>query len=170
MIVHWICRCFAGRPALFVGLLIGLLSILSIQASASEKDRYIQSVVSLLRLHADAIRQLASQEFKYSRNLARHAAALQHTFGLLGPMDWHAAKADFMQKKREDGHNQPADIFEKTSEQCQKHMKVLQQTALQHVESGGSPMPVLKALDDVQGTCNACHDLLNGAAPDVWGR
>ncbi|MBF0399722.1 MAG: cytochrome c [Magnetococcales bacterium] len=161
---------YVGRKIVFCGLLVGLLSMLSGQAVASEKEHYVQSVISLLRLHADAIRQLATKEFKYSRNLARHAAALHHTFGLLGPMDWHTAEAAFLQKKSADGQLLQADDFEKMADRCQLSMKTLQQTALQHVESGGKPEPVLKALDDVQGVCSSCHDLLGGAAPDVWGK
>ncbi|WP_193771421.1 cytochrome c [Candidatus Magnetaquicoccus inordinatus] len=155
------------------GLLVTLLAMatgMSGAALASEREQYVQSVISLLRTHADTIRQLASQDFKYSRNLARHADALIHTFGLLGPMDWHAAEASFLHKKHGDSaHLQPAD-FDRLADQCQKSMRTLQTTSLQHVEHGGSAKPVLKALEDIQGKCTGCHDLLDGAAPDVWGK
>ncbi|MEO5351688.1 MAG: cytochrome c [Magnetococcus sp. XQGC-1] len=170
MIVRWILRSASGSKALLLGLLIGLSPVVSGQAAPLEKEQYVQSVISLLRLHANAIRQLATQEFKYSRNLARHAAALQHTFGLLGPMDWHTAEAVFLQEKKESGPVARVDLFEKMADQCQKSMKTLQQASLQHMESGGNPEPVLKALDDLQGKCNGCHDQLHGAAPDIWGK
>ncbi|MBF0185667.1 MAG: cytochrome c [Magnetococcales bacterium] len=143
---------------------------LSSPLQASEREHYVQSVISLLRTHADTIRQLAMQDFKYSRNLARHADALIHTFGLLGPMDWHAAEASFLHKKQGDAPQlQPAD-FERLADQCQKSMRTLQTASLHHVEHGGSSAPVLKALEEIQGKCTGCHDLLDGAAPDVWGR
>ncbi|MBF0284779.1 MAG: cytochrome c [Magnetococcales bacterium] len=138
--------------------------------SAGHKEHYIQSVITLLRLHADAIRQLATQEFKYSRNLARHATALHNTFGLLGPMDWHAAEAAKLQRKTGDGPLFAPDAFDKMADQCQKSMKDLYQASIHHLEGGGkSAEPVLKALEEVQGKCSGCHNLLDGAAPDVWG-
>ena len=156
-----------ARKVLAVAVLVPWLSV---PLQASERETYVQSVISLLRTHSETIRQLASQDFKYSRNLARHADALIHTFGLLGPMDWHAAEASFLHKKQGDGMQVQTDDFDRLAEQCQKSMRTLQQASLAHVEHGGSAAPVLKALDDIQNKCTGCHDLLDGAAPDVWGR
>ncbi|MBF0611801.1 MAG: cytochrome c [Magnetococcales bacterium] len=135
----------------------------------SQKEQYIESVVTILRLHAQAIRQLATHEFKYSGNLARHVTALHNTFGLLGPMDWHAAKAVTLQKKDGSAPVFQQDSFEKMAEQCLKSMKELYQISIQQMETKGSPQPVLQTLQEVQSKCDACHNLLEGAAPDVWG-
>ncbi|MBF0340015.1 MAG: hypothetical protein HQL95_03525 [Magnetococcales bacterium] len=136
-------------------------------ALASEKDQYVESVITMIRLHAEAIRQLASHDFKYSRNLARHATGLQNTFGLLGPMEWHVSTSATLQKKG--GPVLKEEDFEKMAEQCQKSMKILYQASISHVESGAGTGPVLKALDELQGKCTGCHSLLDGVAPDVWG-
>ncbi|MBF0212579.1 MAG: hypothetical protein HQM00_03320 [Magnetococcales bacterium] len=135
---------------------------------ASEKERYVESVITMLRLHVEAIRQLATHDFRYSRNLTRHVSALQNTFGLLGPMEWHVSSSTSLQKQ--DGRkNLTEEDFDKMAEQCQKSMKGLHQASIDYVESGGSPDPVLKSLDELQGKCTACHSLLDGVAPDVWG-
>ena len=162
-------RRMTGGRALWLGLLLGLLPMVSNQTEASEREHYIHSVIAMLRLQVDTIRDLATQDFKYSRNLARHAMLLHNTFGLLGPMDWHAVEATFLQKKKADGTTIQASTFEEMADQCQKSMKTLLQLSVQHVEKGGKPEPVLKALDDLQGRCDNCHALLNGTAPDVWG-
>lgn len=161
-----------GRRVLSGGVLLGMLLFSAPPGhgeALSQKEAYLQSIVTLMRLHANAIRQLATHEFKYSRNLARHATALHNTFGLLGPMDWHVAEAASLQKKNGEGPMLAADMFEKMAEQCQKSMKDLYQAAIHQLEKGGGPQPVLRALDDVQGKCNSCHALLDGVAPDVWG-
>ncbi|MBF0628644.1 MAG: hypothetical protein HQL91_10565 [Magnetococcales bacterium] len=135
---------------------------------ASEKDQYVASVITMLRLHAEAIRQLATHDFKYSRNLARHVTGLQNTFGLLGPMDWHVSTSITLQKSNPGPVLKEAD-FEKMADQCQKSMKGLYQASIQHVEEKASAEPVIKALDEVQSKCTGCHSLLEGVAPDVWG-
>lgn len=139
------------------------------EARATEKEQYVNSVITLLRLHADAIRQLSTHDFKYSRNLARHATALQNAFGLLGPMEWHVSTSTTLQKQSSQAAALKAEDFEKMAEQCQKSMKGLYQAAIRHVDSGGNAEPVLKSLDELQGKCTSCHSLLDGVAPDVWG-
>ncbi|MBF0309588.1 MAG: hypothetical protein HQL56_08680 [Magnetococcales bacterium] len=160
-----------GRTVV-IGLLCGLVPFAPLQAErTTQRQVYVQSVVTLLRLHADAIRQLSTQSFKYSHNLTRHVTALRNTFGLLGPMDLHAAEATSMQKDHDGA--QPkfnAESFEKMADHCVKSMKDLHQASLDQVEGRGSSEAVLRALDELQGGCTACHVLLDGAAPDVWGR
>ncbi|MBF0158068.1 MAG: hypothetical protein HQL58_00940 [Magnetococcales bacterium] len=147
-----------------------LVPVASAQAESPEKTRYIESVIALLNLHADAIRQLASHNFRYSQNLARHASALHDTFGLVGPMDWHAAEAVTLQKISKDQPGLTAGQFEKMASQCQKSMKTLHRAALQRIEKGGDAAPVIKALDTMQQQCNDCHHLLGGTVPEVWHR
>ncbi|MBF0614130.1 MAG: cytochrome c [Magnetococcales bacterium] len=148
-----------------IALLAGSQSVVQ----AKEKEQYVDSVITLLRLHANAIRQLATHDFKYSRNLARHATALQNTFGLLGPMEWHVSTSTTLQRSGGTGVTLKDEDFDKMADQCQKSMKGLYQASIQFVESGGSPEPVLKSLDELQHKCTACHTLLEGVAPDVWG-
>ena len=142
----------------------------------TRKESYVEGVITLLRYHADFIRQTASRTFKYSHNIVRHATGLRHTFGLLGPMDWHAAKAASLQKEGqaegpEEGQTGPkleAVDFNKMANDCENAFKVLHKAAVSRVE-GGEAKPVLQALDRLQEKCDACHSLLDGIAPNVWG-
>lgn len=160
-----------GRPGVVVALVCGLMcaTVALRPAEASEKEQYVQSVITMLRLHAAAIRQLVTHDFRYSRNLLRHVSALQNTFGLLGPMEWHVSSSTTLQKPGEGGVPLKEADFDRMAEQCQKSMKGLHQASVQYMESGGSAEPVIKALDELQGKCTGCHSILEGVAPDVWG-
>ncbi|MEO5346795.1 MAG: hypothetical protein H7834_10515 [Magnetococcus sp. YQC-9] len=138
-------------------------------AWSGEKERYVESVIGMIRLHSDAIRQLATHDFRYSRNLARHATGLQNTFGLLGPMEWHVSTSTTLQKSGE-GPKLTEEDFNKMADQCQKSMKHLYQASIQHMENKSSADTVVKALDELQAKCTHCHGLLDGVAPDVWGK
>lgn len=152
-------------------VIIGLLltPVTSSRAAETEKERYIQSIITILRLHSDAIRQLATHNFKYSRNLVRHVSALQYTFGMIGPMEWHAKKSIAMQKTTSDTPTLSKEDFDKMADQCQKSMKGLYQISLDHLEKKNDPTTILKALDDLQGQCTTCHKMLDDVNPNVWG-
>ncbi|GAB0057638.1 hypothetical protein SIID45300_01970 [Candidatus Magnetaquicoccaceae bacterium FCR-1] len=164
-----------GRCGAKIGLAAALLGTAALLAwsipvaQAGEKEHYVDSVISMIRLHSDAIRQLATHDFRYSRNLARHATGLQNTFGLLGPMEWHVSTSITLQKGGE-GPKLTEDDFNKMADQCQKSMKHLYQASIKHVEQKSGADAVIKALDDVQSKCTHCHGLLDGVAPDVWGK
>ncbi|MBF0453287.1 MAG: cytochrome c [Magnetococcales bacterium] len=137
-------------------------------AEKSEKEKYVSSVVTLLRLHEQAIRQLSTNSFKYSENLARHAKALQQTFGLLGPMDWHTAKSVTMHRRVKKANRVDAQSFELLAKNSTKTLKSLHLAARQELEEGKKGV-VIEALETLQRTCQQCHDLLpEGAAPQVW--
>ncbi len=139
-------------------------------AAEPQKQIYLDRVITILRLHADAIRQLASHRFKYSHNIARHANALRRTFGLLGPMSWHAAESASLQREKSGFVPLQAAAFEKMAGHCQKSIKDLHQESIRLVDGATKAETVLKALDEVQAGCDGCHALLDGIAPDVWGR
>jgi hypothetical protein len=68
--------------------------LLADPSRAIDRTEYVNSVIEILRIHARLLQELADTErFKYSDNLVRHATALDNTFGLLGPMEWHAAQS-----------------------------------------------------------------------------
>lgn len=138
-------------------------------AKETNKELYVEGVINIIRHHAASIRLLAKSSIKYSSNIPRHAQELKHSFGLLGPMDWHAAKAASLQK---DG---PKDLvlqqtdFEKLANNCVKKIKKLHKVAIAHVETGDQ-QSVLNALEVVQDSCDGCHSLLDDISPNVWGR
>lgn len=136
--------------------------------SQAEKRKYIASVVSLLRIHAQAIQQLSSNTFKYSENLARHANAIKQTFGLLGPMDWHITKSASLYKRSDNELQMDEELFEQLADSSSKALKTLHSTAIKEIQGGNEGL-VIEALNDMQKTCEQCHALLpKGIAPDVW--
>ncbi len=133
-----------------------------------EKKKYVASVVTLLRIHAQAIEQMTTHRFKYSDNLARHATAIKNAIGLLGPMEWHIAKSEMLYRRTDNEMIMDAALFDQLADSSTKSIKKLHVAAIKEVEEGktGSTM---EALDTMQRTCEQCHALLpKGATPDVW--
>jgi hypothetical protein len=148
-------------------LLIHTATVTGAFAGDSVKERYVAGVISILHHHAESIRLLSKHNIKYSNNLARHASGLKQTFGLLGPMDWHAAKAATLQRGDDSSLKlQPAD-FEMMARSCQEKIKKLHKTAVMQVETG-IERPIVQILDSVQSSCEECHNLLEGIDPNVW--
>ena len=87
--------------------------IMVVRAEEFTQKSYVDSVIVVLRIHADAISNLNTHKIKYSDNLARHAIALKETFGLLGPMDWHAADSAKLMNKNASNSDMDAEKFEK---------------------------------------------------------
>lgn len=155
-------------PLMIVTLSLSLS--VGVQAAKFDRDSYVESVITVLRIHADAIRNLTAHEMKYSDNLVRHAVALQRTFGLVGPMDWHAAEsADWHIKKGESDGSMDAKQFEKLGKTSEKALKDLVLAAHDNMEEDDREA-LLEALNRMTNSCNACHAYLpSSAAPDVWG-
>jgi hypothetical protein len=142
----------------------------AVQADKFDREAYVKSVITVLRIHANAIRNLTAHEMKYSDNLVRHAIALQRAFGLVGPMDWHAAEsADWHIKKGESDGDMDAEQFEKLGKNSERALKDLVLAAHDNMEEDDREA-LLEALDRMTNSCNACHAYLpSAAAPDVWG-
>ncbi|MBF0381894.1 MAG: cytochrome c [Magnetococcales bacterium] len=149
-------------------LLVTLFITEPVLAKDTIKERYVAGVVKIIRHHAASIRLLAKSNIKYSNNIPRHAAELKHSFGLLGPMDWHAAKAASMQKEGPHIMALNKKDFEDLANGCVKKIKKLHKVAVAQMETG-EQQPVIQALDMVQESCDGCHTLLDDVAPDVWG-
>ncbi|MBF0447480.1 MAG: cytochrome c [Magnetococcales bacterium] len=159
------------KKIILMSVAITLFSSLQIplaQADNPEKTKYVASVVSLLRLHAQMIRQISANDFKYSENLARHAKSLQRAFGLVGPMDWHAAKSETLYRHANDSAPLESQTFEKLAENSNDHMKNLYSAAHKETKTGERGL-VVEALDELQHGCEQCHNMLPpGMAPNVW--
>jgi cytochrome c556 len=143
--------------------------IMATRADEFNQKSYVESVIIVLRIHADAISNLSTHKMKYSDNLVRHAVDLQRTFGLLGPMDWHAANSAKLMNKDASKSGMDEDQFEKLERRSRNAMKALvvaAQDAMVEDNSEG----VNVALENVKESCNACHSYLpESVAPDVWG-
>lgn len=134
------------------------------------KESYVASVITVLHIHADAIENLNTHRIKYSNNLVRHAAALEDTFGLLGPMDWHAAQSvTLMNEKDPSKEEENRARFEELQKRATYALKNLVVAAHQTLEEGEHER-LTEALARVKQACNNCHTYLPAdVAPDVWG-
>ena len=90
--------------------------VMVVRAEEFTQKSYVESVIVVLRIHADAISNLNTHHIKYSDNLARHAIAIQQTFGLLGPMEWHAAESAKLMNKNVSTSDMDAEKFKKLEE------------------------------------------------------
>jgi hypothetical protein len=150
-------------------IILSLTFILNVRAAGFDRDTYVDSVITVLRIHKDAIRNLTAHEMKYSDNLVRHAVAVQKTFGLLGPMDWHAAESVRITKKKGSHREMEEAQFEKLAKNSQKAMKGLIRAAHETMEEDDRE-GLHEALGTMMDSCNACHAYLpKSVAPDVWG-
>ena len=143
--------------------------IMTTRAEEFNEETYVKSVISVLRFHADAISNLSTHKIKYSDNLVRHAVQLQRTFGLLGPMDWHAANSAKLMNKDASNANMDEAQFDKLEWRSRRAMKALV-VAAQDMMVEDNREALKEALDSVKNSCNACHAYLPASvAPDVWG-
>ena len=156
----------------FSMLMIAALCLSCVNATRAEdfsRESYVRSVITILRIHADAIHNLSTHKMKYSDNLARHAIAIERTFGLLGPMDWHTAKSVTLMSKDAASSEMNADKFAQLADHSRQALKNLVVAAHEALE-GDNREGLQEALDNMKSSCNACHAYLPASvAPDVWG-
>lgn len=143
----------------------------SVPAVANDHDNYVDSVMDVMRTHIALMRDLAGRHhFKYSDNIVRHALGIEHAFGLLGPMEWHAAESAKIRSELQGTHmdldEEHFDELVKASRNSVRDLiRAAHDTLREYDEEG-----VNAALDNVQQACNNCHVLLPRAvAPDLWG-
>ena len=111
-----------------------------------------------------------AHQFKYSDNLVRHAVAVEETFGLLGPMEWHAAQAAKIRGLKQGSNTKlDEDMFEDLARASRKSLKELIHAAhdsmVEYDRDG-----ILDAISEMKESCNSCHRLLpKSVAPDIWG-
>jgi cytochrome c556 len=149
--------------------LLFLSWIMVTRADEFNQKSYVESVMTILRIHADAISNLSTQKIKYSDNLVRHAVALQRTFGLLGPMDWHAADSVKLMNKNASNLGMDEEKFEKLERRSRDDLKALVIAAHDAMEEDNRD-GLKEALENMKDSCNACHAYLpESVAPDVWG-
>ena len=143
--------------------------ITATRADEFNQKSYVESVIIVLRIHADAISNLSTHKIKYSDNLVRHAVDLQRTFGLLGPMDWHAANSAKLMNKDASDMGMDEEQFVTLQRRSRNTMRALV-IAAQDAMVEDNREGVKEALENVKDSCNACHSYLpESVAPDVWG-
>ena len=138
---------------------------------AIDKKVYVDSVMDIIRSHVNLLEELSvTDRFKYSNNLVRHAIAIEDAFGLLGPMEWHAAQAARLHSVKHGTKGElDEDRFEDLARTSRKSLKTLVRAAhdsMEEYEANG----VRSAINEMKESCNNCHKLLpKSVAPDIWG-
>ena len=91
------------------------------------------------------------------------------SFGLLGPMDWHAADAAKLMTDNASSSDMDSEKFETLQRRSRDALKTLV-FAAQDAMVEDNREGVKEALENVKNSCNACHAYLPASvAPDVWG-
>jgi hypothetical protein len=151
-----------------VYLLVTAALISASAAQAVDRDEYVDSVILILRTHTELMESMAQgTRFRYSDNLVRHANQIRDTFGLLGPMEWHAAQAAALHSAEGD-EVLNEEKFESLAFASRRSLTNLVRAAhdsmVQYDREG-----LLEAIANMKQSCMNCHVLLpESIAPRVW--
>ncbi len=137
-------------------------------ALAIDKDEYVETVVSILRTHTQLMEEMAQgKRFYYSDNLVRHANQIRDTFGLLGPMEWHATMSAELHSGEGDAVLD-GEAFKSLAFASRRSLTNMVRAAHDHME-GYDREGLLEAITTMKQSCMNCHNLLpESVAPRVW--
>lgn len=148
--------------------LIGVSPALALDSDQLDNDEYVEAVVSILRIHTQLMEGMAQgPRFRYSDNLVRHAQQIRETFGLVGPMEWHAAQsAELLSAESDAALNE--ELFESLALASSRSLTNLVRAAhdsMARYDREG----LLEAITAMKQSCMNCHDLLpESIAPRIW--
>lgn len=156
-------------------LMVGLIfSAVSVTAAAEEdtesaNDAYIEQVVSVLRSQVISMRMILDHDaMKYNDNMVRHAEAFVRTFGMVGPMEWHAAEAYQYTLESDAPEKLSEEQFEEFAEISHEAMEHLKRSAKRYMRDRDKQL-MRGAINDVIKSCGNCHSRLpEGTVPHVW--
>ena len=132
------------------------------------KDRYVDMVVELLRKHVVAMRWILDHDIKYSDNMLRHANAFERAFGMIGPMEYHAAEAAALAEGLPESERLTQEQFEDLGEQSMERIYGLDKAAVRYLRDKDKQR-MREAINSMIDSCGACHlRLPKGTAPPVW--
>lgn len=152
-------------------LLMTIALFNSISTNAMDRNEYVSAVMEILRTHVYLLQELPLvHRNKYSDNLVRHAIAIERTFGLLGPMEWHAVQSAAIRSESPDLDDDIDEAtFESLARTSQNSLKNIVRSAHDTIEQQ-NPDGLLLAIEQMVQSCNNCHSLLpKSVAPDLWG-
>ena len=137
-------------------------------AVAIDREEYVDSVILILRTHTELMEAMAEgTRFRYSDNLVRHANQIRETFGLLGPMEWHAAEAAALHSADDDValDEEKFDSLASASRRSLTNLVRAAHDSMERYDREG----LLDAIATMKQSCMNCHNLLpEYVAPRVW--
>lgn len=156
-----------------ISLALGVLSVAPTtaddHAEKTAHKAYLDQVVSVLRSHVTSMRMILDNDtMKYADNMARHAEALERTFGMIGPMEWHAAEAFAHMAKSDAEVKLTEEQFDELARKS--HLAIVKAGRAAHrYERDNNKELMRMAINNVIKSCGACHSQLpKGTVPPVW--
>ena len=159
--------------AVIISLVLGALSmapaIADDHADKTAHKAYLDQVISVLRSHVTSMRMILDNDtMKYADNMARHAEALERTFGMIGPMEWHAAEAFAHMAKSDAEVKLTEDQFDELAHKSHRAI-VKAGRAAHRYERDKNKELMRTAINNVIKSCIACHSQMpKGTVPPVW--
>ncbi len=130
---------------------------------------YLDQVVGLLRSNVLSMRMiLEHDDLKYADNIVRHAEAFERAFGMIGPMDWHAAEAfNYAQKSKPDDQLSMSQ-FEVLAENSRLAISQIKRSARRYMRDKNKAL-MRNSITKMMTSCSACHSRMpEGTVPSVW--
>jgi hypothetical protein len=130
---------------------------------------YLEHVVDILRSQILAMRMIMNNgELKYADNMVRHAEAFERAFGMVGPMEWHAAKAFQKTQKGDAAAKLTEDQFDELAEDSYQKVLDIKRAARRYMRDKDSKL-MGEAINRMIESCGACHSKMQeGTVPSVW--
>lgn len=157
---------------LAVGLALGALAATAVAADDKQQLRdaaYLEQVIAVMRSHVFSMRTILDQgDLKYADNMVRHAEAFERAFGMVGPMDWHAAKAFHKTQKGDVAVKLSEEQFDQLADDSYQKILGVKRAAKRYLRDKDRQQ-MDAAIDGMMQSCNACHSKLpQGTVPSVW--
>jgi hypothetical protein len=130
---------------------------------------YIDQVVDVLRSHVIAMRMILDyDDLKYADNMVRHAEALERAFGMIGPMEWHAAESFQYMQKSDAPEKLTEHQFEALADNSHTAISQIKRSAKRYMRDKNKKL-MRKSIDDMIKSCGGCHSKMpEGVVPSVW--
>lgn len=157
-----------------LGLVSCVLSIaptvsVAVDEAKARDAAYLEQVVGVMRSHVASMRMILDHdEMKYSDNIVRHAEAFERTFGMVGPMEWHAAEAFGYMAKSDQSEKLSEAQFEELAEESQVAINKIKRSAKRFMRDKNKDL-MRGSINNMIKSCGACHSKMpKGTVPSVW--
>jgi hypothetical protein len=130
---------------------------------------YLNQVTGILRSHVLSMRMiLEHDDLRYSDNMVRHADAFERAFGMIGPMEWHAAEAFNFSQRTSAKEKLSQAQFEELADESYMAIRQIKRSANRYMRDKNKEL-MRKSINEMIESCGACHSRLpEGSVPSVW--
>ena len=172
--MHFSSKRFRAKAAA-IGIILVSSVGLSVAAVTPDSDRqtqnaaYLENIITVLRAHVLSMRAIIDDnELKYADNMVRHARAFERAIGMVGPMDWHAARAFEKAQQSAKAVNLTEAQFEELAKVSDRRIDAINRAANRYMTDKNAER-MNAAIDGMIESCGACHSQMpKGTVPSVW--